>query len=103
MNRVLSAIVFIAALAGAGHAETLTPADFDHSMKLTFSGYTTGETLTNFPALVNLSPFVSGLCAAPNGADLRFTDSDGSTVIPYEVEDWNTNGASVVWVRVPKL
>jgi len=87
----------------AAMAETINPADFDHSMKITFSGYTTGETLTNFPTLIKLSGITTATAAADNGVDLRFTDSDGSNVIPYEVESWShANGASV-WVKVPEL
>ena len=98
---------FLLCAATAGQAATLTPGDFDHSMEITFSGYTRSTPLTNFPALVKLDPRTAGFSygefASADGADLRFTDSDGVTVINYEVEEWNTNGISSVWVQVPKL
>ena len=81
----------------------LDPDDFDHRMQITFSGYDKPETLTNFPALVELGPLVSGLCASRDGGDLRFTDGDGVTVLEYEVDTWDTNGTSTVWVKVPRL
>ena len=35
-----------------------------------------------------------------NGADLVFTGNDG-TLLPYEVETWDPDGESLVWVKVP--
>src|SRR6267142_1645023 len=76
-------------------------------MKFTFSGYNRPDTLTNFPVLINLGANLTGFSyrqfASPSGGDLRFTDSDGTTVIPHEIDEWDTNGASTVWVRVPQL
>ncbi len=85
----------------------LTPGDFAHSMKIVFRGYDSGATLTNFPALVTLSEdmdeFSYGGFVSSSGGDLRFADSDGTTVIPYEIEKWNNGGRSTVWVQVPEL
>ena len=51
--------LFAAALAFAGlsakAADSLTMADFGHSIKLQVSGYTGTETLQNFPVLVRIS------------------------------------------------
>lgn len=38
-----------------------------------------------------------------DGGDLRFTDSDGLSLLPYWVETWRPNDSSIVWVRVPKI
>ena len=85
----------------------LDPSVFGSRLKLTFAGYTRGEVLTNFPVLINLSASLPGFSyrqlASPIGGDLRFTDSDGLTVIPHEIDEWNTNGVSSVWVQVPQL
>lgn len=65
--------------------------------------------LTNFPVLVTLDPIViSGFNYADfgspaDGADLRFSDSSGETGLYYEIESWNTNGASFVWVQAPSI
>ncbi|MEM7397005.1 MAG: DUF2341 domain-containing protein, partial [Verrucomicrobiota bacterium] len=40
---------------------------------------------------------------AASGADLRFVSSDFSQELNYEVDVWNTNGTSLVWVQVPEL
>lgn len=86
---------------------TLNPPDFGSSMKISLAGYNRGETLTNFPVLVNLSTGVSGFSygqfASPAGGDLRFTDAGGTQLIPHEIDEWNTNGTSSVWVNVPLL
>lgn len=57
----------------------------------------------DFPVLVALDPTnFDYIKAQPDGADLRFTDPDG-TVLPHEIEAWNEGGESFVWVRVPQI
>ncbi len=86
---------------------TINSAAYGSSMKVFFSGYNRGETLANFPALVNLSTNLPGFSysqfASPSGGDLRFADESGAYPIPYEINRWNTNGVSSVWVSVPSL
>ena len=80
---------------------------WQRSMPIRFGGYVGSSTLTNFPALVKLSEgcgnkrFHYRDCAAC-GADLLFTDESGAT-LQHEIETWNTNGESHVWVRLPAL
>jgi hypothetical protein len=87
--------------------ETVNSSDFGSRMKISFAGYHRGETLTNFPVLVNLSTNLPGFSyqqfASPSGGDLRFTDAGGELLIPYEIDQWNTNGTSSIWVSVPSL
>ncbi len=86
---------------------TVNPSDYGSRLKISFAGYNRGETLANFPVLVNLSASLPGFSydqfASPTGGDLRFTDSGGLTPIPHEIDEWNTNGTSLVWVNVPLL
>ena len=88
-------------------APTLNPGDYTYKMKIRFAGYNRGETLVNFPALVefgtNLSGFSYGQMASPVGGDLRFTDATGINQIPHEIDEWNPAGTSSVWVQVPSL
>jgi len=86
----------------------LDTSGFLKKMKITFSGYSETETLTNFPALVVFSNGVgSGFAysqfASVDGYDLRFTDEDETTELNYETEEWNVGGVSYVWVQVPAL
>ena len=84
----------------------VSTSNYTSSVKITFSGYNRSETLNDFPVLVRLGTNVPGFSysqfASPAGNDLRFTCS-GSTEIPYEINQWNTNGISTVWVQVPAL
>lgn len=66
------------------------------------------ETLSGFPVLVRLSSAISGFSyadIAANHSDIAFGTDDGSTITPYpfEVAVWDTNGISLIWVRVPSL
>jgi len=74
--------------------------------RITFAGYDSGETLHDFPLLVVFSTNITGFSydqvASPDGHDLRFADSGGE-MLAYEIESWDTNGRSLVWVRIPEL
>lgn len=71
------------------------------------AGYGRPEALTNFTALVKVGTNMPGFSYAqfesPLGYDLRFSDGAKLTELKYEVESWNTNGTSLVWVQVPLL
>jgi hypothetical protein len=86
---------------------TLNPVEFGSRLKITFAGYNRGETLQDFPVLVQLGTNLSGFSyqtfASPTGGDLRFADASGTREIPYEINEWNPNGVSTVWVQVPAL
>jgi hypothetical protein len=80
-------------------------------MKITFGGYTNrSEVLSNFPVLVVFSNNVGGSgfgfsnFVTTSGYDLRFATSSTSTNwLNYEIESWDTNSASYVWVQVPLI
>ena len=80
---------------------------YARQMALTVDGYTGAETLTNVPVLVRLSTEIEGFCygdfADASGGDLIFTDESGSTVYPHEIDEWHTNGESLVWVKLPLM
>ncbi len=67
-----------------------------------------GVRLTNFPVLVRISSEnFSGfsyrdMFASATGRDLAFTDAQGRG-LAYDIDTWNTNGTSLVWVTVPVL
>ncbi len=79
-------------------------ANWGYRAKITFSNSSRAENLSNFPVLVALnSSRVTYANILANGPDLRFVDANGTTVLNYEVEKWNTNGTSTVWVKVPQI
>ena len=80
---------------------------YSHKFTVSFEGYAGETTLTDFPVLVkvstnNISGFLYTDCLKPNGGDLRFADATGA-LLDSEVDTWNTNGESLVWVKVPSL
>jgi|GEM_PF-5977948 len=90
-------------------ATFITPMDglqFNRKMKITLAG-PSSTALTDFPALIEfneaLRGFKYGEFGSSTGMDLRFTADDGTTLLPYEIEKWNTGGNSFTWVRIPAL
>ena len=80
---------------------------YARQMALTVDGYTGAETLANVPGLGRLSTAISGFdyndFASPgNGADLAFFDAHERR-LAYEIDEWHTNGTSLVWVKLPEL
>ncbi|MEM7390702.1 MAG: DUF2341 domain-containing protein, partial [Verrucomicrobiota bacterium] len=87
------------------NASSFTTPAATNRLTLRFCAYPGGEVLNDFPALIRLdADFIAyGTFGSPTGGDLRFFDQTYSAVLPYEIERWNTNGESLVWVRVPQL
>ncbi len=82
-------------------------AGFSRRMEITFDGYAGGGTLTDWPALVRLGTNVTGFSygdfASASGGDLRFSSDDASRMLDFEIEAWDAEGESCVWVKVPEL
>jgi hypothetical protein len=80
---------------------------------ITVSGYTGSSTLENFPVLVRIAEYdaetgkgIQGFSyadCATGGADISFVSPDGATILAHEIDTWNPEGESLVWVRVPSL
>jgi autotransporter-associated beta strand protein len=88
-----------------GYADSFAAEDYARKITITFPDYS-GEALADFPVLVRLSPAIDGFdyadFARADGDDLRFADAAGH-LLPHEIDTWNTNGVSTVWVKVPSL
>ncbi|MEM7394744.1 MAG: DUF2341 domain-containing protein, partial [Verrucomicrobiota bacterium] len=87
--------------------ENDVPSDWAHHVRWRFCGYDRNETLTHWPALIRLGPHLPAFdydqCASASGADLRFYDAAQTRLLHHEIESWDTNGSSWVWVQVPEL
>ena len=63
-----------------------------------------GVLLSDFPVLVRLSENIPGFLYSDfmqaGGGDLAFVDSEGNA-LPYEIDEWNVSGESLVWVKLP--
>ena len=97
----------ILAICGCLLFSTIAQSVVAGSFKISFTNYNKTETLTNFPVMVMLSNNMSGTTfnfgsfLTTNGYDLRFLNSDSTSNLNYEIDTWNTNSGSYVWVQVP--
>ena len=81
--------------------------DFERYLPFTVTGYTGTETLTNFPVLVDVrkddtNGFTYDDFYRFDGEDIAFVDDKGR-VIPHEIDTWNPNGMTLIWVRLPEM
>lgn len=68
-------------------------------------GANVSGTLTSFPVLIRLDDdFADDILdeALASGADVRFSSSDGSTELSYQIERWSSTAAEI-WVLVPSI
>jgi hypothetical protein len=81
--------------------------EWDYRMQVSVSGNMVIQGLEAFPVLVKLHDGLTGFdysqFASASGSDLRVTDVTGTNTLYHEIEDWDTNGTSCVWVQMPKL
>ncbi len=84
-----------------GEDDDAPPAsDFQFQQRLTFDNRGRGE-LRDLPVLVALDPDRFDYAAVrSDGGDLQFRDANGA-LLPHEIETWNPEGRSSLWVRVP--
>ena len=102
MNKLIKFAAACAAVLGAFGAEAMPICQCE----MTVGGYAGSTALANFPVLVRISPErIDGFKYAdcqPNGADISFTDTDGNA-LAHEVDTWDSEGESRVWVKIPTL
>jgi len=81
--------------------------NWQYRAMISFPGYDRSERLAHFPVAVelgtNVPSFTYGQLASADGADLRFATSNLTSLLYWEFEHWDTNGQSLVWVRLPEL
>ncbi len=64
----------------------------------------TKNPLGDFPILIKLSPTSIDYAQTQGGGqDIRFISGDGTIVLAHEIEQWNANGNSMLWVNLPML
>ena len=87
-----------------GRSEIVDSGAFAYRSTILVSGYAGSTALADFPLMVKLadnSP-IGFSYADCEPATLRFADADGN-IVPHEIDTWNPDGTSIVWVRVPEL
>lgn len=75
--------------------------------KITIDNTKVDSTLTDFPVRVYLNADTDiGAVSNADGFDIRFTSSDGETLLKYEREDFAISGGAATgnfWVKVPSV
>lgn len=86
-----------------------TSATFAKGAMFTVAGYAAGkDPLTGFPVLVRIkesSPqgfSYDDLQSKATGDDIAFVDMNGNG-LPFEIDTWDTNSTSLIWVRLPSM
>ena len=96
----------VAVLAACGLAVFAALAEPTHQARLTVQGYD-GPELADFPVLVRLSSQTivgfDGAACEVDGSDLRFVNETGDVYYPHEIDTWDRDGESLVWVKLPQL
>lgn len=76
---------------------------FDYRVPVTVPN-SNGVALTDYQVNVPLTSGFDFASCQSDGSDLRVTDSDGQTLLPYWVESFNPGGTSgSIWARVPTI
>ncbi|MBE6397389.1 MAG: DUF2341 domain-containing protein, partial [Lentisphaerae bacterium] len=106
MKKTLTAVFMALAAVGIcrqAQAEKVDTTLFRWKCNVTFPGYTGGSELRDFPVLLRI-PSDSAIHSATAGdsANICFADASGN-VLPHEIDVWNSDGESTVWVNVPVL
>ena len=74
---------------------------------ISMEGYT-GSSLSWARVLVRISADIPGfdyhdMAYPQTGGDLIFTDYDETVAYDHDIDEWNVNGESLVWVKIPTL
>lgn len=110
MKKALSALLLLTAIIAPLRAAVVSSTDYSNMIDFTISGYNGTETLQNFPVPVRLSADEPldfdyadvGATKEEAYATLCFTTSEGQS-LNYEIEIWNPEGESIIWVSVPEV
>jgi hypothetical protein len=87
---------------GDGSIDTRTADAAPPARKIVFANAAVTENLDDFPVLIPIAGQIDYAQVLDPRKDLRFEDA-AHTALAYEVETWNPNGESLVWVRVPRI
>lgn len=78
--------------------------NYTKRIPITLNNLDQSTTHTNMPVLVKLnSGRINYADTLAGGADIRFTLSNHTTTLKYEIESWNSSGDSFIWVKIPSI
>jgi hypothetical protein len=105
-QRLLGLIFFISLAAGAIttlNAQAWFDADWEYRRPVTIAN-PGGTELTEYQVKISLDNTFNFTSANSDGSDIRITADDGTTTVPFWIEDWNPAGTqATIWVKVPTL
>jgi len=94
-------------IAYAYNGWTVDGLSYNNRKKITIQNTNIDSDLTNFPVLIKIDGDTDiGVNTNADGHDIRFTSSDGSTLLKYERESHTVTSGSLTahyWVKVPSL
>ncbi len=78
---------------------------WSYRRQITISNTSTSNTLRDYQVLITLdtASLISTGKMQNNGADIRFTDSDGTTLLSYWIESGINTPSTKIWVKVPNI
>lgn len=78
--------------------------NYTKRIPITINNLDQATTHTNMPVLVRLNTSrINYADTLAGGADIRFTLSNQSTQLKYDIERWNSSGESLIWVKIPSI
>lgn len=79
--------------------------NWKYRKEITINNSDNSETLTDYQVKVSLSSSTFDFSKAQStGADIRFTDSDGTTLLNHWIESYDSSGqTATIWVKVPSI
>ncbi len=87
-----------------GGEEITIPEEYNTRVKITIDNSSQNETFIDFPVLVILNTSrITYSSISADGTGIKFISSDHTEELAYEVEEWNSGGESVLWVKVPSI
>jgi len=98
-------VVISLSLQGDAFAQSWLDTDWNFRMKLAVNNTGNSNSLTDYQVKVRLNSTNFDFSQAQaGGEDIRFTQSDGVTLIDYWIEYWSSVAESaLVWVKVPSV
>jgi hypothetical protein len=95
------ALVVVLTFQSAG-AQTWFNSSWPYRIPVAIAG--TGSMLTDHQVKITLDASFAWSHASTDGADVRITGSDGTTLLPFWIESWNSAAQqATLWTKVPSL
>jgi len=80
---------------------------YQYRRRITLNNRGQNETFSNFQTAVHVPSGFDFSKTLESGNDIRFTSSDGTTPLNFEIDEWNDSGSSgspsYLWVKVPTI